>query len=433
MTNCTYDLDITRRSGTHGGAGEVPADTRRPGVTAETSPRYPGWRVTFGCFVMATFCWGFGFYGHGIYLAELRRLNDWPAALISGATTVYYLFSALLVVFVSDVIARLGVRRFVLFGVACFGASIALLAMISAPWQLLAVYLLMSFGWSAMSVGAITNILGLWFDHRRGLAISLALTGASFGGIAIIPGLVYLVGKIGFASAMVISSAIMLAILVPITLLWIEQPRSVGQSRQSAAEPPPAQPGWTRRTALRSFRFWTVSAPFALALLAQVGFLVHQVAFLEPTIGRVQAASAVAITTGMSILGRLALGTVIDRLNQRAVAAVSLAGQAAALLVMTQTKDVAALFAACAVFGVSVGNLVTLPALIIQREFAVTSFGMLVALSTAIGQFTYAFGPGLLGVVHDLTGGYAAALALCVALELVAAAIVLLHRPVTAA
>jgi hypothetical protein len=108
MTNCTYDLDITRRSGTHGGAGEVPADTRRPGVTAETSPRYPGWRVTFGCFVMATFCWGFGFYGHGIYLAELRRLNDWPAALISGATTVYYLFSALLVVFVSDVIARSG-------------------------------------------------------------------------------------------------------------------------------------------------------------------------------------------------------------------------------------------------------------------------------------------------------------------------------------
>jgi len=159
---------------------------------------------------------------------------------------------------------------------------------------------------------------------------------------------------------------------------------------------------------------------------------VHQVAFLEPTIGRAQAASAVAITTGMSILGRLALGTVIDRLNQRAVAAVSLAGQAAALLVMTQTKDVAALFAACAVFGVSVGNLVTLPALIIQQEFAATSFGMLVALSTAIGQFTYAFGPGLLGLVHDLTGGYAAALALCMALELAGAAIVLLHRPIRA-
>ena len=53
------------------------------------------------------------------------------------------------VVFVSDAIARLGARRFVLAGVACFGASTALLAMVGAPWQLVTVYLLMSFGWSA--------------------------------------------------------------------------------------------------------------------------------------------------------------------------------------------------------------------------------------------------------------------------------------------
>jgi MFS family permease len=431
MTDSTHDLDITRQIVVHGVSVKV-ADADPLHAAAETSPHYAGWRVTFGCFVMATFCWGFGFYGHGIYLAEFGRLNGWPAALISGATTAYYLFSALLVVFVSDAIARLGARRFVLAGVVCFGASTALLAVVKAPWQLFAVYLVMSFGWSAMSVGAITNILGLWFEQRRGLAISLALTGASFGGIAIIPALTFLIEKIGFAAAMPIASTVMLAILVPMTALWIAEPRSQRRSRQSA-ESPPAQTRWTRRTALRSFRFWTVSAPFALALLAQVGFLVHQIAFLEPTIGRAQAAAAVALTTGMSSLGRLALGPVIDRLNQRATAAVSLVGQAAALLVMMETNDVAALLAACAVFGLSVGNLVTLPALIIQREFAANSFGMLVALSTAIGQFTYAFGPGLLGIVHDLTGGYAAALALCIALELAAAAIVLVHRPITAA
>src|SRR5262249_51353613 len=328
MTDSTHDLGITRQIGSHGAAVKV-ADARRLHAAAETSLHYPGWRVAFGCFVMATFCWGFGFYGHGIYLAELGRLNGWPAALISGATTAYYLFSALLVVFVSDAIARLGSRRFVLAGVACFSASTALLAMVSAPWQLLAVYLLMSFGWSAMSVGAITNIIGPWFEQRRGLAISLALTGASFGGIAIIPALTFLIEKIGFAAAMPIASAVMLASLIPMTLLWVAEPRSQRRSCQSAV-PPAAQTRWTRRTGLRSFRFWTVSAPFALALLAQVGFLVHQIAFLESTIGRAQAAAAVALTTGMSILGRLALGPVIDRLNQRATAALSLVGQAAA-------------------------------------------------------------------------------------------------------
>jgi predicted MFS family arabinose efflux permease len=133
----------------------------------------------------------------------------------------------------------------------------------------------------------------------------------------------------------------------------------------------------------------------------------------------------------MAILGRLALGTVIDRVNQRLAASLSLASQAAALVVMTQTTNTAALFIACAAFGFSVGNLITFPALIIQREFEAESFGMLIALSTAVGQFTYAFGPGLLGVVHDATGGYTAALALCVLLDLLAAAIVLLHRSAT--
>ena len=67
-----------------------------------------------------------------------------------------------------------------------------------------------------------------------------------------------------------------------------------------------------------------------------------------------------------------------------------------------------ALFAACALFGLSAGNLLTLPALVIQREFDAASFGMLVGLSWAISQFTYAFGPGLLGVMRDMTGDYGA-------------------------
>jgi cyanate permease len=168
-----------------------------------------------------------------------------------------------------------------------------------------------------------------------------------------------------------------------------------------------------------------VSAPFSLALLSQAGFLVHLIAFLEPVTGRNTAGIAVAVTTAMAIVGRLALGTIADRTNQRLASALSLATQAAALLVMTQTRDTTTLLAACAAYGFSVGNVITFPSLIIQREFDAASFGLLVGLSTAITQFTYAFGPGLLGLVRDLSGGYTASLLLCVALNLIAAAIVL--------
>jgi cyanate permease len=180
---------------------------------------------------------------------------------------------------------------------------------------------------------------------------------------------------------------------------------------------------------LRSLAFWSVAGPFALALMAQVGFLVHQIAFLEPTIGRSRAGLTVGVLTVMAIIGRLALGAATLRLDLRGVTALSLVSQAAALFAMTQTTNAAALFIACAIFGLSAGNLVSLPALIIQREFEATSFGMVVGLSTAIGQFTYAFGPGLLGAVRDATGGYTAAFALCMMLQLTAAGAIQMSRP----
>ena len=59
----------------------------------------------------------------------------------------------------------------------------ALLGQIASPWQLYAVNALLAFGWAGTSLGMITNTLGLWFDKKRGMAISLALTGASCRGL----------------------------------------------------------------------------------------------------------------------------------------------------------------------------------------------------------------------------------------------------------
>ena len=110
----------------------------------ESSSRYAGWRVVAACYLAALCCWGFGLYGHGVYLTELHRLHGWPTALISAAITGFYLFTAALVVFVGDAIARFGPRRVMFLGACCFGSAVTLLAFITALWQLYLVYLLMA-------------------------------------------------------------------------------------------------------------------------------------------------------------------------------------------------------------------------------------------------------------------------------------------------
>jgi cyanate permease len=182
-----------------------------------------------------------------------------------------------------------------------------------------------------------------------------------------------------------------------------------------------------RNAAFRCVPFWTIAVPFALVLAAQVAFIVHQISFLDPIMGRERASIAVSLMTAMAVIGRVGLGTIIDRLDQRNVSAISFASQAMALLVIINTHNEYALFTACAVFGFSVGNAITLPSLIVQREFSAASFGVLVSLVTAICQFTYAFGPGLIGLLRDAFGSYTVPFYVCMAFELIAAAVVLIR------
>jgi MFS family permease len=99
-------------------------------------PLYRGWAVVVACGIIASFSWGLGFYGLGVYLHALSRLHGWSAGLISVAVTAYYTLSAGCLVVVGGLIDRHGPRGVLTYGVVTMAAAVALLGVITAPWQL---------------------------------------------------------------------------------------------------------------------------------------------------------------------------------------------------------------------------------------------------------------------------------------------------------
>jgi MFS family permease len=169
-----------------------------------------------------------------------------------------------------------------------------------------------------------------------------------------------------------------------------------------------------------------VSAPFALGLAAQVGVLTHLVALVTPALGTGGVARAVSTTTTAALIGRLVTGFVVDRLNRRIVASATLGLQIIGLALLAWAPTGVVVYTGCALFGLGVGNLTTLPGLILAVEWPRERFSALVGLVVGINQLTFAFGPSLVGVIRDWTGSYAPALGACAALQAVAAAVVLL-------
>src|SRR5712664_4313190 len=264
-------------------------------AVVETSAGYDGWRIVAVCFLVATFGWAFGFYGQSVYLAELHRLYGWPASLISSATTFFYLFGAVLVAFVSEAVRTFGPRNCLLGGVLAMAAAAALIGQVTTPWQLYAVNVLLAFGWAGTSLGVITNTLGLWFDQKRGMAISLALNGASFGGIIGVPLLVAAIGSFGFSNAMMAAAIVMVVLMVPIILILVGRPPVHSSVTVAAASADAPSATRIRAQAFRDLGFLSVSIAFALVLFAQVGFIVHLISFLDSVTGRGRAAFAVAV------------------------------------------------------------------------------------------------------------------------------------------
>lgn len=391
---------------------------------------YHGWWVVFCAFVIALYGWGLGFYGLSLYLVALHKAHGWSPATISSAITFYYVVGAFLVMQVGDVILKRGARLVVIGGATLMGVGVLALPVIDRPWQLYLAFLLMIPGWAAMGGGSINTIISQWFNRRRGLAASLALNGATCGGLLFAPAFAWAIDTMGFAKACLAAVAFVLLTLWPIAA-FVLRPRRPDEhdsgDDQAAAQEANGEP-MSRAEMLRQPRFLTMLGAFSLGLLAQISFIAHQVAFLEPTLGLQGAGWAVSLTSMSALAGRLVVGLVIDRVDRRMASAAVLCVQVASMAVLLSAESVAALYLGCVLFGFGVGNLITLPGLIVQQEFPRRDFARAVSLNVAINQLVAATGPYILGVLHDLSGNYRTSLMACLVLQ-AAAAILVLWRP----
>ncbi len=397
-----------------------------------------GWKVVAAAFAVAAYGWGLGFYGPSVFLYALHESRGWSVSVISTAITVHYVVSAGLIAYLSDIHRRLGMVATTRIAAASLALGALAWSLADAPWQLFIAILFTSIGWAAMSGAAINAIVAPWFEERRAAALGHALNGASFGGLVLAPLWMLLINRFGLAPA-----TLMMVLPLFVLLWWLSgrflgsTPASLGLAPDGAAssqhprqrsQPTSAAGSLSRRQLLGMKRFLTMSGTFALGLFAQVGIAAHLVTLLAPSIGEAGAAASLSLVTFCGIGGRLLLGELIGGADRRLVAAANLCLQALGVFLLAIADGWSLVVLGCILFGLGFGNLVTLPPLMAQAEYDRAEVARVVALLTAINQAVFAFAPGTFGVLRDLTGSYAAPLALAVALQLCAAALVLLGR-----
>jgi hypothetical protein len=182
------------------------------------------------------------------------------------------------------------------------------------------------------------------------------------------------------------------------------------------------------RVLILNLRFITLSAGFALGLFAQVGLVTHLITRLVPELGEGLAASAVSFATVCAIAGRLVLAAFIGSANRRAAAAANFAMQACGAALLAFGSTVVVLMIGCALLGIGIGNIVSLPPLIAQVEFDRADVPRIMSVATGVNQAVFSFAPAVIGALHDASGTYAVPFAAAATILLMAGGVVLLGR-----
>jgi MFS family permease len=402
------------------------------GGSARPDAVFYGWWIVAACFVTASIAWSLGLFGASVYLHAVSQARGWPIGLISTAITCFYLVSAFASPFIGTAIDGLGPRAVVRAGALCLGLGVASIGLIDQPWQIYLSFITLGLGWASLSSTAISTLLAPWFNKHQGRAISTALMGASMGGIIGVPLLILGIEQLGLVRATLTAAALCVAVLLPLSFLLHRRPQEIGLLPDGAERIGQSEDMkerlWTRVEAASAWRFRSVVLAFGIAFLVQVGFLTHHVTYMAPFLGSAGAAAVVSATAVAAFLGRIALARYVDRLDPRAVACGVLAVGGAGLAVLAIAQSPIMIIAASLTYGLTVGNVTTLPSIIVRREFGAASFGAIYGLAAmAIGLCT-AIGPSFYGTLYELFGGYPVSMILAAALNACAAAIIMLGK-----
>ncbi len=361
-------------------------------------------------------------YTFAIFLKPLSDTFSWSREEISTAYGAMALASAAAAAPIGLLGDRLGARTVVSVALLLCGLLFASLSLLTPQlWHLYVVFAAIGVVATGASPVGYARAVSSWFGRRRGLALGIAISGGSLGGV-IHPSVTQaLLPLVGWRASYVILGLSVAVLGVPLARRYLHER---GERR---ADAPLVAAGVSVRDGVSTRMFWILAAVVFCSSLAQSSTVVHLPALLSDRgLSAGQSAAALSVMGLASIIGRLTTGWLVDRFFAARVSFVLLllAGGGAFLLSSADSLATGVLAAFLIGFGTS-GETDVAPYLL-SRYFGLRSFSTLYGLTWMSHATAGAVGPIVMGRVFDATGSYEVALVRFSLLAAVVAALMLL-------
>jgi MFS family permease len=383
-----------------------------------------GYLIVGVAFVIMFVFWG-SFYAFGVFFKPILKEFGWTRAMTAGAFSLCSIIQGLLGIAMGGLTDKFGPRVVMTFCGLLLGLGYLLMSQVSVVWELYFFYGVIVGAGMGGSFTPLMSTIARWFTGRRSTMTGIVAAGTGTGAL-IGPIIVSrLVSTYGWRISYVILGSIVLAVALLCAQFIRRDPAQKGQrpygddaEKKKVRKQDPKE--LSLREAAYTTQFWIVFGMIFSLGFCVFAIMVHIVSHAaELGIPTVSAANILAAIGGASVVGKVLMGKVGDRIGSRQTFIIGFILMSAALCTVFSARGEWVLFLFAALFGFAFGGCVSSESPIVAELFGLSSHGLIlgvIALSFLLGG---AVGPLLFGYIFDVMGSYRWGFLVCAAVSFV--------------
>lgn len=350
------------------------------------TPFFYGWIIVFVAGMLGFVGTGFYSYARGVFLPHLTDAYGEGTQLVAWGFSAAGVVGALIAPWLGGVLDRVSSRRVILVGIGIVTVGYWLLAATTSLWQFyLVVGVCMGIGMSCMGNFTWHRVLVSWFERRRGLALSLAVGGASLAGVLMPFFATWLTLTYGWRVSLVVFGVITAVMLLPL-VWWLlhDRPADIGEQIDGGQRGPVvADPvgdrhdarRWTLRQMLATRAFWAIALIFGVMQCIFSVVMLHLYKHaLNVGLSPYEAATVSSAVAAMSLAGKPPIGSISDAFGGRVALWIALALHAIGLTALALADSFTMAVLAAGLYGLGLAGMSPLRAFAIAASFGRTSF-----------------------------------------------------------
>jgi sugar phosphate permease len=346
---------------------------------------------------------GIMFYGLSFFYDFWVKDLGWSRVTITSGSAFGRVTVALSGFLVGWLIDRFGPRKLILSGILFGGIAFMAFGMMTALWQFYLFSLLAALGY--ICGGPLPNqvLTSRWFTKSRGKAMGIAYLGVGVGGM-LVPQIARVLNfHFGWHTALILLGVIMILVAFPIAFFVKDTPPDTILEKPAGTEQ-----DVPLKHILKNRSFYLLMIGSTCSIAAVSGTSQHLKLFFSLDLNYTQGQSAnlISIVLFSSIIGRLFMGWLADRISKKLVMILIyiLVAAAIPMLYFATTPGVIYLFAF--IFGIALGGDYMIIPLMTAELFGIKILGRVMGIILTTDVMADALSPMLVGWIRDKTGSY---------------------------